>query len=255
VDARAVRYLELGRIYAESGRIADALREYSKGLDSVDLSVRKSALAETKDLLGPKRRLWRTTKTWLASGLGVFATGIVTAVATGAAIMAGWMAAIVIGKIRRRLKLTPELEVRPLDSWSSPQTPYTHFREVIRFVREEMDTYGRLKNRVSNAPQMTVAPTISSNTILAELQLPVAALSEKGWPLVEWLARKLNPSDVVLEGSLTSEEATHHLVLKLVKQSKTLQMWDRTISKTTLAADLKDLAYAVLIWITRHRRT
>ena len=120
----------------------------------------------------------------------------------------------------------------------------------MRYIREEMNRHFSLAKQVNSAQEETVLPTVFSHSILDELEVPMSIVSEKSWPFFAWFIRKINPPDLTLEGSLSSDDETYHVILRLIRKSETQETWDRAIPKTNLSEGLKDLAYSVLIWFT-----
>ena len=250
---RGAEHLQLARIYVDADRIDAALAEYAKIADSEDAQMRATALADTKSLLGLRNR----GITWIRERFTLGANLIVAGLGLFFLSLLIWLLAKLAGlvtRLCRHCSPTRRLEIQAFTYWPSSQSPYTHFREIMRFVREEMNEHFSLAKQVNSAQEETVLPTIFSNAILDELEMPMSIISDKSWPLFAWFIRQINPPDFTLEGSLTSDDEAYHVIVKLVRDSETQETWDRAMPKTKLSEGLKDLAYSVLIWFTNKGR-
>lgn len=245
-QARGAEHLQLARIYADANRTDAALAEYVKAADANDARIREAAVSETKDLLNLRHRFfsWIDERFTLGASVILAAVGLFFAAKLIKFLV--WSFRLLIGMFRRRAP-SRRLEIQPLTYWPPTQASYTHFGEIVRLVREEMNDHFRLAKQVNSAQEETVLPTVFSNRILQGLEVPMSLISEKGRPIFAWIIRQINPPDLTLEGSLSSDDEAYHVVVRLVRNSKTRQTWDRTIRKTSLSDGLKDLAYSILI--------
>jgi len=246
---RSAEHLQLARTYADANRIEAAVAEYAKIVDSDDAKMRATALAETKSLLDLRHR----GSTWIGERFTLGANFVLAGLGLLLLALLIWLAAKLFGVVVRIFRCCARirrLEIQPLTVWPLTQSPNTHFRAVMRYVREEMNRHFSLAKQVNSAQEETVLPTVFSHSILDELEVPMSIVSEKSWPFFAWFIRKINPPDLTLEGSLSSDDETYHVILRLIRKSETQETWDRAIPKTNLSEGLKDLAYSVLIWFT-----
>jgi hypothetical protein len=252
-QTRSAEHLQLARIYADANRIEAAVAEYAKIMDSDDAKMRATALAETKSVLGLRHRSF----TWISGRFTMAANFVLAGFGLFLLVLLIWLLAKLVRFVVRLLRYCARirrLEIQPLTCWPPSQTPNTHFREIMRYVRDEMNRHFSLAKQVNSAQEETVLPSVFSHSILDELEVPMSIVSEKGWPFFAWFVRQINPPDLTLEGSLSSDDATFHVIVRLVRNSETQEMWDRAIPKTELSEGLKDLAYSVLIWFTSKGR-
>jgi len=252
----AEEHVQLGRIYAHANRADAALTEYAKAVDSDDARIRAAAVAETEELLNMRHRFVR----WIGERLGLGANLILAALGLFLLSLVIWLATKLIRWIVQffrfathllsRHSFDRRLDIQPLAYWPTPQAPYDHFQEIVRSMRDEMNDHFRIAKQVNSAQVETVLPTVFSNTILQELEVPMSIISKKSWPIFAWFIRQINPPDVVLEGSLSLDDGVYHVVVRSVRNSKIQKTWDCTIPKTRLSDGLKDLAYSILVWFT-----
>jgi len=240
-------------MHADAGRTSEALAEYAKAADSDYTSTRAAALVGSKELLGWRNRLGD----WIGDRLALIWIVVFNVAIAAALFFLGAKLASGIGYLRRifRGKMTTQrLDIQPLSYWPSSEKSYTHFREIVNWTRELMNEQYLLKQRAKISQESTILPTIVFDTSLRDWEVPLSLVSDKAWPVLLALFRKVNPTDYTLEGSLSLHDDTYHSVLRLLKRGETAQIWERPIAKGNLTNGLKDLAHAVLTWIVRQGR-
>lgn len=248
-QSAGVQHLELARMQANAGRTNEALAEYAKAADSDNTSTRAAALTGSKELLVWQNRLGDWVLERLAL-LPIVAFNIALAVVLF--FLLGKLASVIgyFRRICRRETTTRRLEIQPLSYWPSSEKSYTHFREIVNWTRELMNEYYLLKQRANIWQESTTLPTIL-DTSFREWEVPLSLVSDKAWPILVSLIRKVDPADYTLEGSISRHDENYHVVLRLLKRCETAQIWERPIAKGNLTNGLKDLAHAVLTWIVR----
>lgn len=247
VQPYGAQHLDLARLYEGVGRTSDALAEYAKAADSPDVSVRTAALAGSKKLLRRQNLLWD----WIMDRLALPLIALFNICVAIVLFFAGVKVASVIGYLARSFQHKTRglrLEVEPLSVWPATEKSYTHFREIVNWTRELMNEQYLLKQRLKISQERTILPTIVFETTLRVWEAPLSLVSDKAWPILLSLIRKVNPADYMLEGSL-SLHTDYHIILRLLKSGATVQIWERLIPVGNLTNGLKDLAHAVLTWI------
>jgi hypothetical protein len=241
------QHLDLARLHESVGRTSDALAEYAKATDSTDVSVRSAALAGSKKLLSRPNRF----RDWIMDRLALPLIAVFNIFVAILLFFAGVKVASAIGYLVRlcRRKTRPlRLEVEPLSVWPSTEKAYAHFREIMNWTRELINEQYLLKQELQISQESTILPTIVFETTIRAWEAPLALVSDKAWPILVSLARKVNPADYILEGSLSLHQ-DYHIILRLLKGGTTVQIWDRSIPVGDLIKGLKDLAHAILTWI------
>jgi hypothetical protein len=248
VQPAGAQHLELARMHESAGRTTEALAEYAKAADSDNAPTRGKALAESEKLLGWRNRL----EDWAWERLDFIRVVVFNlAIALVLFLLGGKLASLVgyLVRICRPTTGPPRLEIEPLSYWPTERS-YTHFREIVIWARAQMSEQDRLKRQLNITQEETILPTIL-NTLVSAWEVPFSLVSDKAWPVLLALYRKVNPPDYTLEGSLSFHDENYHVVFRLEKKGETSQIWERPIAKGNLTNGLKALAHEILAWIVK----
>jgi len=240
--------LAFARLLAKAGKTDDALKAYSKALESQDPKIRAAALVDIEKLLSRRNPF----VSWLIGQMNVLGKVILPVLLAVILVVLMWIFARIVRSIARWVtsrRGASTIEVRPFSFSPSLTSNYDHFREILVVMRERLLYQSSLCQRVNMLQPETVLPTIRSSAFVAQLESPMSTVAPKVWPVLSWFLCSLSPPRFTVEGSVSVDDKVYNVVVKLLQDSRLKKALERNIQKSELAEGLKDMAYEVLVSI------
>ena len=224
------RQLKLGEIYEQGGRREQAENAYRKALDVANSNERSIALNNLIRVV----TMWGFYELWIQKRRGIVesATLLVLLALLLLAVWSFW-------------RRTRRLQIAPLEAPPDAKIPAAHLEQISEYLVGVMRYHAAKIGPIGDTKLPFIWPGFSKDLGPALERL----VPSKGSGAILWLLGWLFKPDYVLRGSLALAPTNSNIVLTLSKRGKAVNSWEKTAPLSEAHEALKDLVYAVLLYI------
>jgi len=229
------RQLKLGEIYEQGGRRDQAENAYRKAFDVASGKERGIALHNLERVVST----WGFYELWVQKRRGIVESAVLF-VSLASVLLVVWLF----------WRQTRRLQIHPLEAPNDAKIPPAHLEQISEYLVGVM-RYHAAKTGPIGATKLPFIWSGFSKDLAPALERLVPAKSSGA---ILWLLGWLFRPDYILRGSLVVTPTDFNIVLTLSRRGNAVNSWEKSAPVNQAHDTLKDMVYAVLLYIKNESR-